>query len=138
MSVMPKGMQKLKLRDELKRKGISPDLIDLDALIDAKLSYPENISNVMKNLGKNTKAILKSSKTASHRKAVNQLDSMELSFEREQALTKHLSRPLKSIMMDDARRAKTIIRDRDIINNPNILKRWFLYPNRYDIEGIDV
>jgi len=134
---MPIGMQKLKLKDELKRKGISPDLVDIDALIDSKLSYPENLSNIMKTLGKNRLHTLKSAKTSSHRKAMHQLDSMTLQFEKDQAMHRHQSRSIRSQVMDQSKRARIVIKDKDIIKNPDLLKKWFKNPNQYDVEGID-
>lgn len=137
MAIMPKKMQVLKLKDELKRKGISPDVVDLHALVDGKLSYPENLTNIMKKVSSNKKHILKTSKTASHRKAMKQLDSLELQFEKDQALDRHMRRSHRSQALDESKKAKVVIKDKDIINNPNLLKKWFNNPNRYDIQGID-
>jgi hypothetical protein len=43
---MPKGLQKHILSKLLEKNGIAADLIDLDALIDSKLSFNENLHNL--------------------------------------------------------------------------------------------
>ena len=56
MKVMSKGLQIYNLKRFLKKHGIDEDLIDLEALIDPTLSYPENkeiVANHIKNMVEN-------------------------------------------------------------------------------------
>ena len=51
MSVMNKKLQISTINRLLARKGIATDMVDLEALVDEKLSLPENIANVERELG---------------------------------------------------------------------------------------
>jgi len=49
--VMPKELQKKTLEKILREKGIDPQTVDLDALIDPQLSFPENVRKILSELG---------------------------------------------------------------------------------------
>lgn len=48
MTIMPKKMQVMKLQDELRRQGIAPDIIDIDAQVSRK---PELLDQWFKHPG---------------------------------------------------------------------------------------
>jgi hypothetical protein len=48
---MNKGLQKAVISKILKKHGIDPDTVDLEAEIDSKLSLKENLENISKKLG---------------------------------------------------------------------------------------
>lgn len=45
--ILPKNLQIDMLKKKLSSKGVDPDTVDLEALVDSSLSYPENEANVM-------------------------------------------------------------------------------------------
>jgi len=49
---MPKSMQIRHLTNKLKSQGTDPDTVDLEALVDEKLRYPENEANILSQYGK--------------------------------------------------------------------------------------
>ena len=48
--VMNAGLQKANIIRLLKNRGVEPDLIDIDAMLDPSLSYPENRDNIMEQV----------------------------------------------------------------------------------------
>lgn len=114
MAVMNKGLQIYKLKKELKKHGIDPDLVDLDALVDSKLTYKENKKNIFKLLGIGKKG--------------KKLDEDEILDALRQALMYHTEfRSDRARIIDDAKVAKL----------PKKVQSWFKHPERYDLPGID-
>ena len=99
---------------------------DVEAEIDPVLRYGENKKNILAKIKRNTE-----------RYYAQHLDDESLSFEKDQARDFHDQRSEKSRQMDESISAATIIDDREITKNPNVVNRWYKTPNRLDIEGVD-
>lgn len=125
---MPKGMQKLKMQDELRKLGISPDTVDLDALVDAKLSYPENYSNIMARYKKVSNAARKSRPST-----LSGLGGLNFSY----AAQSHQARSQQAQRLDESVRARKTHTERQVMNKPELLDDWFKNPGKSDIFGID-
>jgi len=135
---MPKGMQIYKMKQDLLKMGISPDTVDLEALVDGRITYGENLKNIERKIGishsrKQTGTFSK----AKHKKTLNAQDAMGLAFEKEHAMDRHQRRSLLSVQMDESKKAKHTLTDRQILDNHPLLQKWYKQPNRYDIQGID-
>lgn len=123
---MNKGLQVHNIKQELKREGVDVDKVDVEAEIDPVLRYGENKKNILAKINRNTE-----------RYYAQHLDDESLSFEKDQARDFHDQRSEKSRQMDESISAATIIDDREITKNPNVVNRWYKTPNRLDIEGVD-
>lgn len=136
--IMPKAMQIYKMKQDLLKMDISPDTVDLESLVDGRISYSENLTNIERKIGRSHKLKQKGKYGKSkHKQILSVYDAQELSFEREQALSRHMRRSSKSIQMDERKRAHTILKDKDILNYPSKIAKWYKNPNRLDIKGID-
>ena len=125
---MPKGLQKLKMRDELKGMGIAADLVDLEAHIDSTLSYPENWRNVM---GKYKRTDNKAKK--SHTGRTFGISNIDMSY----AAQSHAARSPRSRVMDEARSNKKTYTEKELSKRPSLLDSWFRRPGKSDLFGID-
>lgn len=47
---MPKNMQIAVIKRQIHQKGIDPDLIDLEAYVDGRLTLQENLHDIMQNI----------------------------------------------------------------------------------------
>lgn len=128
MMVMPKRMQAMKLSDELRRLGISPDLVDVEALTDASLSYPENYRNVMSRYKRTDNKAKKSKATY-----LGCGSGLDLSY----AAQSHKTRSPHAQRMDEAFLSKGTFTERQIARDCSKLLKWYKEPGRYDIVGID-
>jgi len=124
---MPKGFQIRKMQEELKKLGVSPDLVDLHALTDANLSYPENYSNIMsrfKNVSRSQK------KTKQNRFGIGNVDFGY-------AHQSHHARSPESQRQDEAMRNRRTYTEKQVSRKPGLLDTWFKKPGSLDIFGID-
>lgn len=124
---MPKRMQVLKLMDEFARMGISSDLVDLDSLVDASLTYPENYRNIASRYKKTSNAARKSRPTTIG------VSNIDLSY----AAAAHQARSPQARNMDEATRARSTYTERQAMSQLGVLDKWFKNPGRADIVGID-
>lgn len=125
---MPRRMQILKMQDELKRQDISPDLVDLNALIDANLSYPENYKNIMSRYKRVDNKARKS------KAALGSGGNIDIAY----ASQYHQSRSQQARQADEARAAKKTYTEKQISRKPDLLDAWYKNPGKSDIFGIDV
>lgn len=124
---MPKRMQVLKLQDELRKTGISADLVDLDALVDASLTYPENYRNIIGRYKRVDNKVQKSRPTTFG------ISNVNFSY----AAQFHQARTPQAQRTDEATRAKRTYTERQVMSKPERMDRWFRNPGRSDIIGID-
>ncbi|MHC1602660.1 MAG: hypothetical protein ACXQS4_05495 [Methermicoccaceae archaeon] len=150
--VMNVGFQKATLKKVLKKHGIAPDTVDLDALIDSTLSYPENRANILKHLGVGGKrASTKKERRASDEAYCVSLNDECVSGDIEacQQLHEHcgldeediqsiienveFGRTERANRMDIAKQAKRVFKK----GNAKGVLIWAEHPNHYDIVGVD-
>lgn len=125
--IMPKRMQVLKIKDKLEKEGIPADTVDVDALVDSDLSYPENEQNVMGKFKNTSKKNTKSkSYTTGHR-------DVDIAY----AKQSEDARPDHAKKIDEATTAENSYTEKDIKKNPELLEDWYKNPEKSDIEGID-
>mgnify|MGYP000498308316 CR=1 FL=1 len=115
--VMNKSLQIYNLKKFLKKHGIEPDLVDLEALVDSKLTYHENKENIKKQLGISDKSTVKPS----------DLEIQEIEEAIKQAQMYHEMRSERAQMMDEKKFAKL----------PKDPEAWFRHPEKYDLPEVD-
>ncbi len=120
---MPKNLQIKKLRKLLKSKGIEPDLIDLEALVDSTLTYPENKKRVLRFIGKRGRGYTTKSKP----KTQKAMKIEEIYDTIHQAGMFNEMRSDRSRKMDERKKAKFPLKP----------DQWFAFPNRYDLPFVD-
>ena len=125
---MPKGFQIRKLQDELKRAGVSADLVDLHAMTDANLSYPENYKNIMGRYKPTGNAHKKGKQ---NRFGVSNID-FKYAHDMQQ------SRSPQSRAIDESQRHRRTYTEKQVSRRPGLLDSWFKNPGNSDIFGIDV
>jgi len=119
--VMPKALQVKKIKEWLRRKGIDPQSIDVEALVDETLTYNENLANVKKYVMQGEPSL-------------EETYAEMLRY----ASWLHNQRSERSQIMDENLRAKVVISTVPSPYNIALLNKWLENPARYDIEGIDV
>ena len=127
---MPKRMQILKLKDELRGVGISHDLVDLDQLVDSKLTYPENAQNIMNRFQSHKKLKGKSAKKHQDAGSGGNIDMRYAS-------QYHQSRSSHSRNLDESMRNQRTFSEKQIRKRPSLLDTWMRSPGNSDIFGID-
>ncbi len=115
--VMNKGLQIAKLKQFLKKHGIDPDLVDLEALVDSTLTYRENKENIMRQLGISEGLTVKPS----------HMELQEIEDAIRQAQMYHEMRSERAQRMDESKVAKI----------PKDPEAWFRHPERYDLPEVD-
>jgi hypothetical protein len=120
-----KSFQVSAIKRLLKQKGIDPDLIDVDAMVDSTLSLQENARIIMEDVKLMQEMGNLAPETVSDTKITNFLKAVEI-FQR-----KSWNRQL----MDSKRQAR-ITFTKSKLSNENF-KTWHENTNRYDIEGVD-
>jgi hypothetical protein len=121
-----KAFQKQAISRMLKKQGIAPDLIDLDALIDSTLTLSENARIVreevkfMQDFGANTKQ-----ETQSTKKLGRFLKAIEI-FEK---------KSIKKQLLDSRRQARKTFEKSELTKRN--FNKWKKHTNRYDILGVD-
>jgi hypothetical protein len=115
--VMNKGLQIAKLKQFLKKHGIDPDLVDLEALVDSTLTYRENKENIMGQLGISEGITVKPS----------HIELQEIEDAIRQAQMYHEMRSERAQKMDESKVAKI----------PKDPEAWFRHPERYDLPEVD-
>ena len=128
--IMPKQMQILKLRDELRSVGISSDLVDVDQLVDSRLSYPENAQNIMNQFQGHRKLTKKSTRGHSDAGTGGNVDMRY-------AAQYHQTRTPRARNTDESQRNQRTYTEKQIQKNPSLLDTWFNNPGNSDIFGID-
>lgn len=108
---LPKALQIHLIKKKLKKMGIEPDVVDLEALVDSNLRFSENWERVYQEV----KGGLES----------RNMTEDELILQ--QALAVEEMRSEKARQVDEAI-AGTIPKDPD---------KWFKHPERYDLPGVD-
>lgn len=126
--VMPKRMQAMKLRDELQRIGVDRDIVDLEALTDSTLSYPENYRNIMSRYKRTDPKARKSKATY-----IGGGSGLDLSY----AAQAHQARSPQARVVDERVLARRAYTEKQIARKPSKLDSWFKNPGRFDILGID-
>lgn len=126
---MPKGMQILKLKDELRRARIASDTVDLHALVDSTLSYPENERLIMSRFKRTDPKTKKSHKGGT----LGGVGSVDMHH----ASQYHQSRSPRARSTDEARRNKNTHTEKQLDKKPALLDSWFRRPGNSDIYGID-
>lgn len=125
---MSKGLQIYNLKRFLKKHGIDEDLIDLEALIDPTLSYPENkeiVANYIKNMIEN--------KEYDEEKYDDKYIQHLLNIAREL----HEERSKSAQERDEKIKSKKVI-DLEKSKHPaKDLEQWAKNPGKMDILGID-
>lgn len=136
---MPKGLQKHKIKRELSRLGVSPDLADVAAMIDSSLHYGENLSNIKRRLGLDRKKLLETGRGSRRiqRRAINQFKDQAIDFAKQQARARNNARSQHAQRVDEMIRADRVITDKILRGDPDAIDAWFKHPNRLDIHGID-
>ncbi|WP_202320201.1 hypothetical protein [Archaeoglobus neptunius] len=115
--VMNKGLQIANLKKFLKKHGIDPDLVDLEALVDSTLTYRENKENIMKQLGISEGFTVKPS----------EIERQEIEDAIRQVQMYHEMRSERAQQMDERKVAKI----------PKDPEAWFRHPERYDLPEVD-
>jgi hypothetical protein len=118
--IMPKALQIQKLKQFLKKKGVDPDTVDLEHLVDSKLTYSENKKNVMKILGLSGRKTL-TSKIQALKQQLEDIFRQTVQIETE-------LRSDRARMVDERRKAKV----------PKKPDTWFKHPDKYDLPGVDM
>lgn len=111
---LSKGQGVYNLKRYIENRGISADLIDLDALYDSELSYAENKKNILKQIG-----------------LAQDMEEKEYLMQEIDAVQD--SRSARAQALDAAKRAQRTYN----VQNVAGLREWTKAPNRVDIEGID-
>lgn len=124
-NVMNRGLQIHNIKGELNKRDIDTELFDVEAHIDSKLSYPENRDNILEQF--------------KHQANMRdeELDTQGVEFEIEQATDFHQSRSELSQEMDERKKAKTVITEKQIAKELNATDQWYEHPNKSDIQGVD-
>ena len=104
----------------LRKSGIDPDLVDLDAYIDSTLTLEENARIIMQDI-----KLMMPPSTKSTTKLNNFMKAVEL-WEKRHPRKKY---------MDGMKEAKTVFEQSELSNKN--FDKWKESPNRYDIRGID-
>lgn len=112
------------IANQLKKKGIEPDLVDLRAEIDSNITLRENYSRVLKSYGLLGKRDIAQS-TRSIKKLANMIKARKI-YEKIKA-----SRQNKDISI----RAKRTFSLNELKDKN--FRKWLKNMNRYDIEGVD-
>jgi len=131
MGWMNKKLQINKLRGELGRAGIDHDTVDLDALVDSRLSYGENAQNIMNRYQGHRKQAGKSRKGS---QGAGEGGNIDLRY----AQQFHQSRSPQAQKQDEGNRNNRTFTEKQIAKRPSILDGWMRSPGRSDIFGIDV
>lgn len=117
--VMNRKLQEKRIRSTLKSRGVSSDLIDVQALIDSRLTLEENRSSIIRYAPK-----------------MRIPDSgLRRASYYAQAVEHHEKRSQKSILMDDRKQARVEYNSETMSGRD--FRRWKKNPNRYDIRGVD-
>ena len=113
-----KRFQKYAINRSLKMRGIAPDLIDTNSLIDSTLSLEENFTVIV---GKRKQK----QETSSVKKIQNYMDAQD-----------HFSTlsPKRQRIDSNINAKKTF--EQSELTNKNF-KKWKKHPNRFDIFGVD-
>lgn len=116
---MNRGLQARNLRRSLKKKGVDSDLVDVDALLDSKLTYSENKRIIVDVFGGNN-PLTGSARSANYYAAASQA---------------HANRTPRAKRIDENRNARKQFDGASLTKKEYRL--WSKNPNRYDITGID-
>ena len=119
---MPYRLQVRKIREYLRRQGIDPATVDVEALVDPELSYRENLKAIKKYVSKRYGEDLEEA----------------LSHLLYTASLLHESRSERSQALDNRLKASVVIKPKPTPKVIAQIQRWMEHPERYDIEGIDV
>ena len=120
-----KQFQVSAIRRLLKKKGISPDLVDVDAMVDSTLTLSENARIIMEDVKLMQDMGQISPETTSGNKIERFLKAVEI-FER-----KHWRKQ----MMDARKQARRTFEKSELTKEN--FNRWKEDTNRYDIVGVD-
>jgi len=120
-----KEFQVKAIKKYLKQKGISPDLIDVESMVDSTLTLSENARIIMDDVKLMQKIGVIKPETASQKKIERFLKAIDI-FEK-----KHW----KKQMMDARFRARHTF-EKSQLTKKNFNK-WKKHSNRYDIQGVD-
>jgi hypothetical protein len=119
---LPIGLQIIKINSLLQKRGISKDLIDVNARIDRTLTYRENVRGISNYIGKNIYPAEIRGKTSSYELFLKAQDVND-------------KRSLRSRNVDYRRRAKKTYYPDDLTQKQYL--NWRRNPARHDIEGVD-
>jgi len=125
--MMNKKLQTNKIAAALKKKGVEPDLVDLESEIDESLTLRENYQIILENYG-----LIGESKTVKGESETKNVRKMERFME---AKEKDEKLPEKLRIADDKFRAKRTFQMGEL--NQKNYQKWKKNRNRYDIEGVD-
>jgi len=125
MIVPSKQFQVKAIANQLRKRGIEPDLVDLHSIVDSSLTLRENYNIVMREYGfgrgksyapKNTRSTNKVNNFLSAQGYFNKLSSKRQEY-------------------DSKKKAKTIFEMSNLTNKN--YKKWKKRPNHYDIKDVD-
>lgn len=122
--VANKEFQVSAIRRILKQKGLEPDLVDVESLVDSSLSLSEN-ARIISEQVQSAFEQRYSPETLSLTKVDNFLKAIDI-FEKKTARSQNA----------DARKEAREVFERSNLNNKNMGK-WERNTNRYDIRGVD-
>ena len=120
--ILPFGLQVIKIRGLLQKKGISPDLVDLHARMDRTLTYRENVRGINSYIGRNIYPAEIKGRTSSYQLFMKAQDVND-------------KRPLRNRNIDYSKRARKTFYPDDITQKQYL--SWRRNPARHDIEGVD-
>jgi len=115
-------LQKRTISRKLRKMGIEPDTVDLDAILDPTLTYRENWENVLKAIGKGSDRTIEEDEAEAQRR-----EFLEREAERFEDERSAVSRG-----EDEHKAAKKVLK----LSEEN-LEKWEEHPDEYDIEGVD-
>ena len=121
---MNKQLQIYTIKRALKRSGINPDTVDVEALVDEDLTLYENSTIIRNEIQMN-----ETHKEDHGTKSIRKLDRFL------KAIKVYDKRTKKQKSADFSKRADTTFQKSELTRS-NYLK-WKEKPNRYDIEDID-
>lgn len=119
MRVMNRALGIRKINEEIRKRDIDPQIIDVYALYDDTLTYSENLNAIMKKV------------TTLKRNSIKNGD-----FRYIKRIETVSDRRKKNALLQDNIRTADNTFELDTLTKPQ-LNKWKRNPNRYDIKGID-
>ncbi len=125
------ALQRHTIEKKLRNRGINPDTVDLDSLIDSRLRLPENLRNLEKNLGMSLDEQSRGFRSQK-RKAEKRAREIGKKTLKAQAEMAHDRRPGFNQLIDESKRNQRKLK----LNRDNY-RKWRRNPDKYDLKGID-
>lgn len=128
---MNKVLQVRKIRELVKREGVEPDTIDIEAYVDGSLTFPENWRNIKEDLPYLAPANFEigTKRNPFQTQSSNKIERFL------KAKDYHDSRSIRARRHDNRREAQETWEPSELTKKK--YNKWRKHPNRYDIRGVD-